>query len=63
MSQFTHSIRDTSVETINSKRSKVSDSTACLENLENGTSKRFSDWSSHLQIGQIGRLDGTYILA
>ena len=37
----------------------MSDSTVCLENLENGTSKRFSDWSSHLQIGQIGRLDGT----
>ena len=47
------------VETINLKRGKVRDSTVCVENLENNTSKRFSDWSSHLQIGQTGRLDGT----
>ena len=57
---YQHSILDTSVETMNSKRSKVRDSTPCLENLENDTSKdfqigrpicnlaRLADWTEHI---------------
>ena len=45
--KYHHSIRDTLVETINSNKNKVWDSTLCVWKQH---FKKISDWSSHLQI-------------